>query len=225
MLSARGDHDRRRVTPALAGTAVALLLLTGCQGSGEPTAEETRVRPSSSAAPTTAEASPSASASAAPEPSPASSAGPAANIPVPVKPALADENSVEGLEAFTEYWLELFSYGYETNDWAPFDSVTDPGCNTCSNVRAAVGDVYESEGWIAGGETNLTNFHTDFVMNTEGSFNAIAEVVQSDSQVYLKSGELDSDDPRSAPRVNTIFAVYMDESWRMLDFGAPEGTE
>src|SRR5215217_3137087 len=161
-----------------AGAAIVLMLLTGCQGDGDPSANETQSPPSSTSAPPTTEASPSATASSSPEPSPASSAGPAANIPVPVKPALADENSKEGLEAFTKYWLELFSYGYETNDWAPFEAVTDPGCRTCANVMSAVSQVYTSGGWIVGGTTKATDFSTDFAVNTQGSISAIVQVEQ-----------------------------------------------
>jgi hypothetical protein len=39
---------------------------------------------------------------------PADAKGRAQNVPVPVKPALADKNTKEGLEAFTKYWYELW---------------------------------------------------------------------------------------------------------------------
>lgn len=218
---------RQRGAPAVAGALVALVLLTGCQGEADPPASQPSAPavPSAEAVVTEAPASPSVSPSAAPSPaSPASSLGPAANLPVPVKPALADENSAEGLEAFTEYWFELFSYGYETNDWAPFEEVTDPGCGTCANVMTAVGKVFDSGGWIAGGRTEVTDFSTDFAVNTQGSINAIVLVEQGASQVYLKSGEIESDDPESDPTANVIFVVFDNGQWRMLDFGAPEGT-
>ncbi|MBG6223569.1 hypothetical protein IWX63_000117 [Arthrobacter sp. CAN_A2] len=174
---------------------------------------------------TTAEASTPASVSAAPEPSPASSAGPATNIPVPAKPALADENSAEGLEAFTEYWLELFSYGYETNDWAPFDEVTDPRCGTCSTVSSAVRNVYESGGWVSGGDSRVMSFVSDFQINTQGSIGSYVEVVQGESRIYSASGNVVEETPEGTAKFKATFSAYLDGRWVMLDFGAPEGTE
>lgn len=207
----------------MAAAAVVLMLVTGCQGDAEPSASGTSDSASPSVDSTTAEAS--ASASSSPQPSPASSLGPAVNLPVPVKPALADENSKEGLEAFTRYWLELLSYGYETNDWASFQAVTDPACATCSNVTSSVQRVFGSGGWIIGGETRASDFSTDFVLNTQGSVSAVVQVEQDASQVYAGSGLLESDDPASDSRVNVIFADYRNGDWFMMDFGAPEGTE
>ncbi|THJ66216.1 hypothetical protein E8P82_09440 [Arthrobacter echini] len=202
---------------------MSILLLAGCTGSVDSSDGPTSDVSSSQAPSAGATSSPTASASAAPEPSPASSAGPAVNIPVPVKPALADENSAEGLEAFTEYWFELFSYGYETNDWAPFDAVTDPGCRTCAKTREVVADYYANGGWMDGGKFELLDFGTDLQMNTSGSFQAYAEYRQADLIYYDPTG---SATPADAPEssVNAIFALYEDDAWYMLDFGKPEGT-
>ncbi|MHA7285022.1 DUF6318 family protein [Arthrobacter sp. MDT3-44] len=199
------------------------MLLTGCQGDGDPSANETQSPPSSTSAPTTAEASPSATASPSPEPSPASSAGPAANIPVPVKPALADENSKEGMEAFTKYWLELFSYGYETNDWAPFEAVTDPGCRTCNQTRQVVQDYYAGGGWMSGGEFQLIDFGTDFRINTSGSIQGFVNYQQTDIMYYQNDGN-NSESEAPGASVNVTFSLYEGDSWVMLDFGRPEGT-
>lgn len=210
--------------PALAGPVIAAMVLTGCQGGADPSASPTP-EPSVSAASASASASASAPASSSPAPSPASSAGPAANIPVPVKPPLADENSAEGLEAFTEYWFELFSYGYETNDWAPFETVTDPRCETCSNVISAVRDVYADGGWVSGADSEVISFISDFRLNTQGSIGSFVEVVQGESVTYSSSGRITTEVPKGERVVNAIFAAYLDGRWVMLDFGAPEGSE
>jgi hypothetical protein len=217
-----------RVAPVLTAATVAMVLLSGCQTDPDPAATQTAGQPSSSSSPASTDASASASASAsAPassEPSPASSAGPAANLPVPVKPALADENSAEGLEAFTKYWFELFSYGYETNDWVPFEAVTDPGCGTCTNVVAAVKRVYESGGWVVGAKSDITGYSTDFRANTQGSVSSFVEVVQGRTATFAGPGELRGDDPKKPPSTNVTFTLFDQDKWLMLDFGPPEGT-
>ncbi|MFJ6002629.1 DUF6318 family protein [Arthrobacter sp. NPDC092385] len=198
------------------------MLLTGCQGDGDPTANQPSDEVPSSSAPTVEPAS-TPTASATPEPSPASSAGPAANIPVPVKPALADQNSAEGLEAFTRYWFELFSYGYETNDWVPYEAVTDPGCRTCAQTKQVVGDFYADGGWMGGGEFRIIDFGTDFRLNTSGSIQSFVNYQQADLIYYQKDGTNTLGEAPDAS-VNVLFSLYRDDAWVVLDFGKPEGT-
>lgn len=203
------------------------LLMTGCQGdasppgptAGETSASVTDPTTSPSPTPTTSPSEP-----ATPEPTAASSDGPAANIPVPEKPALADENSVEGLEAFTEYWFELFSYGYITNNWDEFLDITDSGCGTCANVVQGVQEQFVSGGWVAGGEAEVLNFSTDFEQNTAGSINSFVEVGQGEVTMFSQSGEVVGASPRSEPNIDVTIAIYEQDGWIMLDFGSPEGT-
>ncbi|MBG6216826.1 hypothetical protein IWX75_001270 [Arthrobacter sp. CAN_A6] len=159
-----------------------------------------------------------------PEPTPASSDGPAANLPVPVKPPLADENTKEGLEAFTRYWFELFNYGYATNDWTTFDAVTDPGCGTCANIKEEVAVRYGSEGWIVGGAVKVNSIASDFVQNIYGSYNSFVEIEQSSLSYFGSNGILESTSDALPQTVNTSIAVFDAGRWVMLDFGAPEGT-
>ncbi|MHA7146138.1 DUF6318 family protein [Arthrobacter sp. TmT3-37] len=217
-----GARSRERGTPALAGAVIAVMLLTGCQGDGDPSANQTTAKASSPAAPTTG--GPTPTAPVAPEPSPASSAGPAANVPVPVKPALADENSKEGLEAFTKYWFELFSYGYETNDWAAYDEVTDPGCQTCANLTGQVRDLYAEGGWIEGGLVRLNSVQTEYIKNTAGSINSFVDLEQ-DSLIYYDQEGSEINRSEALPStINVTIALWSESHWIMLDFGSPEGT-
>lgn len=227
MFLVRADaHGRRRrgVPPLLAGAAVAVLLLSGCQGDPDPSVQPSSDPSSSSSTAPSGSAAPSVSASAGPEPSPASSAGPAANIPVPVKPALADENSAKGLEAFTKYWFELFSYGYETNDWAPFEAVTDPGCRTCDKYVEIVRGVYSNGQYIKGGKFAIDDFSTDFALNTQGSIQAFVSNGQSDITFYSSDGTRIRTDQAPDSVIDVIFAAYSEGGWLLLDYGKPEGT-
>lgn len=209
----------------MAGSVIALMLLTGCQAEADPSATETPDKPSSSAAPTTAEPSASASAPLTPEPSPASSAGPAVNIPVPVKPALADENSAEGLEAFTKYWLELLSYSYVTNEWSVFEEETDPGCRTCASIKSAVNELYGQGRWLRGAEVNMISFDTAFEPTISGSVTAYVENQQSQIDYFDKDGSIVRTVPKQEPPAfDVVNALYEQGSWVVLDYGAPEGT-
>lgn len=219
------SNVRRRVVPMVAGSAVMLMALTGCQGSDDPSATETPDAPSQSAS-----ASPSASATptapSTPEPSPASSLGPAANIPVPVKPALADENTAEGLEAFTEYWFELLSYGYATNDWAELDRLTDPGCRTCASIKAAVVELYGQGRWVRGADVAVVSFDTTFEKTTSGAVQAYVENQQSEIIYFETDGTILRIVPeQDPPAFDVVNALYQDDEWILLDYGAVEGTK
>nr|WP_281171258.1 DUF6318 family protein [Arthrobacter castelli] len=159
-----------------------------------------------------------------PEPTPASSTGPAAHIPVPEKPALADKNTKAGLKAFTKWWLELFSYGYVTNDWKKFWAVTDPGCKTCTNITGRIQEQYSPGGWMKGGTLTLVDHFTKFEENTAGSINSFARVRQDSITYFDSSGkEVGESEPVSA-KLFSVIAFYHEDHWIMLDFGSPEGT-
>ncbi|TDK27720.1 hypothetical protein E2F48_00850 [Arthrobacter crusticola] len=143
---------------------------------------------------------------------------------MPTKPALADENSKEGLEAFTRYWFELFNYGYATNDWKAFDQVTDPACGTCRNVLTAVNDHYKSGGWIVGGEAEVRSFTTDFVPNIEGSISSFVEVDQAAAMTISQDGTMEGQTKARQESIDVVIALWEDGRWVMLDFGPPEGT-
>lgn len=221
MVSVR-EQGRRRAAPLLASAAVAtMFLLSGCQGDAEPNAGETVTgQESPSSAPTAV----ATTAPATPEPSPASSAGPAVNIPLPVKPALADENSAEGLEAFTEYWFELFSYGYQTNDWVEFQAVTDAGCQTCVKYVQVVEGIYDNNQYISGGDFFLDEFNTDFIPNTEGSIRSFVTNRQEDITFYSSGGAEIRTDIAPDAVLDVTFSSYIDDQWVLLDYGKPEGT-
>jgi hypothetical protein len=224
MFSVRAG-GRRRGAAASVGAIVALVLLTGCQADAGPSADEAPDPPSSSAAATPAETSTSASASSSPEPLPASSVGPAADLPVPVKPALADENSKEGLEAFTRYWFELLSYSYLADDWSKFDEETDGGCRTCLSIKAAVNELYSQGRWLRGAEVKVISFDTAFEVTTTGSVTAYVGNQQSKIEYFDRDGSVIKTVPmQDPPAFDVINALYEDGHWVILDYGAPEGT-
>ncbi|WP_275450785.1 DUF6318 family protein [Arthrobacter sp. H41] len=212
-----------RIRLPIAATSVAgVLFLTGCQAADpgvgsvpSPTTAQAETPPPTAAVST---------APAVPEPTPASSDGPAANLPVPVKPPLADENTKEGLEAFTRYWFELFNYGYATNDWTAFDAETDPGCRTCASIRSAVGEVYSDGRWIGGAEFSVVGFTSPFEMNTSGSISSFVETEQGAVTYFDADGSELSTDIASEGTVEVVIALFDEGSWLMLDYGQPEGT-
>lgn len=205
-----------RVACALAGAAFSVLVLTGCQGSpGVAQAPTNSESPSASAA-----ASDTPSAAPSPSPSPASAAGPAVNIPVPEKPALADENTIEGLEAFTEWWFELLNYAQATNDFEPLWAVTDSGCKTCTNFQEFVFSAYEDDGWIVGGDLAVETFDSNFESTADGTVDSYVSTTQSALTVRDDEGAIEEEfEAFSEPKVGLGIAAFDSGTWRMYDYG------
>ena len=104
-MTSRTCISERLRLPLVSAVAVSVIALSGCSGGGDPQAGPTATAVVSPAQP--ASATPSATPTPKPTPvyKPADAKGRAQNVPVPVKPALADKNTKEGLEAFTKYWF------------------------------------------------------------------------------------------------------------------------
>jgi hypothetical protein len=144
------------------------------------------------------------------------------NIPVPEKPALADENSVEGLEAFTKWWFELGNYAVQTGDVEPWVSKTDPGCANCSNLVDSVKRSHAEGGWVVGGAIKVESFGTDFKENTQGSVSSFITISQNASSYYDADGIVIEELPaRNEAVVRELIAEHHGHEWVMLDFGSP----
>ncbi|MEV7604155.1 DUF6318 family protein [Paenarthrobacter sp. NPDC089322] len=120
----------------------ALLVLSGCQGGGwqggtpSGTATETGSTTASPTLSATGTPVPVSSASAVYKPADAN--GKAENVPVPVMPELAKENSKEGLEAFIRYWYAQLSYSYETGYTESLRSIFSPTCALCRALTEGI---------------------------------------------------------------------------------------
>jgi hypothetical protein len=197
------------------------LSLTACEGvtptpTNEPSAAQT---PSMT---------PSAEPSVEPtaervEPTPASSDAPAANLPVPALPAGANEQSREGLEAFTAHWLDLLSYSYEANNLEPLRAVSDPACTFCKDAETSMAQIYQMA-WALGGETTLTDFNTDFTPDTTGAYTA--NVTTTQAEIFYFSGEGWLGSSESKPNTpHTVTARFTGDGWQLIDYTTPATAE
>ena len=145
--------SRSRVGRSSAAAALVIgcaLALSGCNSGGSP-------GPGSTSSQMAAE-TPTASATATPTPTPtavykpADATGPAQNVPVPVLPEVAKTETKEGLEAFTRYWFELLSYGYETGDTERLSALSGPDCLFCKGLVENIETSWSDGKWISGGQ-------------------------------------------------------------------------
>ncbi|MPY11205.1 DUF6318 family protein [Arthrobacter bussei] len=226
------SRARSSVLALALGVALSLTACDGPAGTGDEPREAgattatatATASPDPSTAPATAPPDASAQPTAArAEPRPASSAAPAANLPIPAVPAEADEESREGLEAFTSHWLSLLSYSYEANDLEPLRAVSDPACTFCADAETAMAQIYQL-GWALGGATTLADFSTDFAPDAAGTYTA--EITTTQAEIFYFSGEGWLGSSEASPNSpHTVTARYVDGAWQLIGYTAPPVTE
>ncbi|WP_427018303.1 DUF6318 family protein [Pseudarthrobacter sp. P1] len=155
-----------------------------------------------------------ATPTAAPVYKPADATGPAQNVPVPVKAALADEFSKAGIEEFSKYWYETLSYAYETGDMSPMEAITDPGCSTCANVKEVVTGWHSEGRWLVGGKMEVFRVQSDYVAQSNGTYQAIAFVQQGGVDYYNADGTIHKSAPTTKPITDIFVARYSDGHWK-----------
>lgn len=195
------------------------VLLSGCQGGPAPSTQpsessSTTASPATSAPVPTASATPSAPAAY----KPADAEGKAENVPVPVMPELAKENSKAGLEAFIGYWYATYSYATETGDLGAWSQSTDVTTVSGAAYKKAVELNYAKGRWVVGGRITTPVIEVLWQEGLETQ-SAKVQVLQEQIQYFDADG---SSGQQQTPEFNTAEAVkatYRGNSWQVIDNG------
>ena len=207
-----------RLSSAMLSSILAAVLLSGCQGgspgTGSSETHTTTASPTSSASSPAASATPSSSGAY----KPADAQGKAQNVPVPVMPELAKENSKAGLEAFIGYWYATYSYATETGDLGPWSQSTDVTTVSGAAYKKAVELNYTKGRWVVGGRitTPVIEVLWQEGLNTQS---AKVQVLQEQILYFDADG---SSGQQGTPEFNTAEAVkatYRGNSWQVTDNG------
>lgn len=214
-MTSRTPISGRMRLSAISFVAVSVLALSGCSN-GDP-------QGGSSAGPTSsgsqsASVTPSASPTPKPVYKPADAKGRAQNVPVPVKPALADKNSKEGLEAFAKYWFQALSYAYETGDTRLMESASGPNCLFCNGLRDNVKNAWQDKKWIVGGKIQTPSIKAQFSPGKK-SQQATVQVIQQEIAIYKARGTRSQDVTRASNVGSQAVASFDSTGWTMTDLG------
>ncbi|WP_026548368.1 DUF6318 family protein [Paenarthrobacter nicotinovorans] len=209
--------------PRTAALAVGLaLLLTGCQG-GTPPGAQTSESGSTTASPTSSSAVPAASAtSSAPSPSavykPADAKGKAQNVPVPVMPELAKENSKAGLEAFIGYWYAQQNYAMETGDQTSWSQLSAAECQTCKRIEKGISDSHINGRWSVGGSISIPVIESTWANGTANQ-QAMVQVIQEQIDYYNADGTLGRASEAATNSAFGLLATHGSNGWTVTDLG------
>ncbi|MDQ4502735.1 DUF6318 family protein [Sinomonas sp. ASV322] len=199
----------RRAFRALLPTALLALLLplSGCGGA--PQADGPSVSGSQGSTPTPD-----------PRPTPASSKGPARNLPRPVLPEAAKQNTKEGFAAFTQYWFDTVTYGLETGDSSALREISLPDCQMCNGYIEQSDKVKQGIGWHVGPRWTVSTFTSDMSVDPYKQALGYFFLTESPSEDYDRSGRLTERlEPERDTHPKAIYAVHKDGRWLAAQAG------
>ncbi len=188
---------RRKLAASLAALALGLTL-AGCGNSNDPEPGDTATSTSADggSSPTVSETGDgsSDSPSSSPDPSasgdwwpeqpetmatgqefpddfePATLEHPARNVPKPVMPEEAKQETEAGAQAFLDYRTDAVWYAFQTGDTSLVREVTADSCEQCFSQFDSIDNVYSKGGWMAGGYERSEILSDSFVRGSNGIY-------------------------------------------------------
>lgn len=216
-MTSRTSISGRLRLSAISFLAVSTLALSGCSNGDGPKTGDPSAGPTSSA---TQSASVTPSASPTPKPTPvykpADAKGRAQNVPVPVKPPLADKNSKEGLEAFAKYWYSLLSYGFETGDLAAWSKISSSSCVFCNTLKNSVAVGYKEGRWQVGGRLTTPSVEVRFKPGA-ASQQVVIQVIQEATHYYKADKTVGRKPASGSNTASVVQAIYSGGKWVISD--------
>ena len=210
-----------RVRQAVAALAFAVLLC-GCQGSITPGSPASPTG-TTTATPTSSASSPIAlpgSATTETAPAlykPADAKGKAQNVPVPVMPDLAKENSKAGLEAFIGYYYAIKNYANETGDIRELSALNSPECAACSKLLKGTTDSYVNGRWMVGGRIQIPTMELDW--KADGTSHMAKVQLIQDAIAYYNSDGTEGRPSSAATNSAFVFVARFQTSWKVVEIG------
>jgi len=199
------------------------VVLSGCQSATTP-GSEASLTSSTATAPTSGATPPEAPPLAATDAAtpaiykPADAQGKAQNVPVPVMPELAKENSKAGLEAFIGYWYATFSLATETGDLEPWSHITVLSSPVAAAYVKAIERNYSQGRWMVGGRVSTPVID---IVWTEGASvqEARVQVIQTEAH-YFNADGIEGRAPTPSTNIaEAVFSKFGEGSWVVTDNG------
>ncbi|MEX5297244.1 DUF6318 family protein [Kocuria sp. CPCC 205292] len=192
------------VGTAIGGAALAALLLAGCG-----TDDDGAAASPSSAAPSASTTAAAPGPAATPDAYvPASLDGPAQNVPKPVMPDLAREESREGAQAFLDYWSDAKWYAYQTGDTSYARAIISARCEVCMGELDEIENLYGSNAWAINGRETIEVLENQFLRAADGIYKP-AVTAEYDGIHLVDAGEVIHEEPPKSDAVET-FLVFLD---------------
>lgn len=199
-----------------AAVVMAVSLLTACGPTGDdPDDDPSGSAPVSGSASSASEAAAEKTPGADGEYVEASADGPAQNVPKPEKPALADEESYEGAQAFLDYLADARAYAWQTGDTSLIREITAEECESCTEEYDEIDGLYEGGGWASAGRDEINLLDKDMPVNSYGFPAPRAEVGYEGMTKWSSSGDVTEKSPPIEAKENILYIhmEFLDQQW------------
>lgn len=229
---------RRKFAASLAALALGLTL-AGCNDTPDPEPEDTATSAggSSSPSPEASDGGASDSQSSSPDPSasgdwwpeqpetmatgqefpddyePATLEHPARNVPKPVMPEEAKQETEAGAQAFLDYRTDAVWYAFQTGDTSLARVVTSDSCENCIDQFNRIDDVYSDGGWIAGGYEDGRILEGGFIQGADGLYSLPVETNSSGVKVTDGDRLISQQHPFSTAEGFNVNIIFKDGKW------------
>lgn len=197
---------------SVGGLLLAALLLTGC-GTEDDDAAASPSSATSTGVPVDNSPSPSSAPGSDATPAdyvPASLDGPAQNVPKPVMPDLAREESREGAQAFLDYWSDAMWYAYQTGDTSYARDIVSVSCEVCLEELSEVEQVYKGNQWLTGGRQIFKLQDPVVQRAADGVYKPLVKYKNDEVQLINDNEVIDTVPPD--PNFEKPLQVYMDHT-------------
>jgi hypothetical protein len=211
---------------SVGGVLLAALLLTGC-GTED---DDAAAAPSSSASTGfPADSSPPSAPGSGATPVdyvPASLEGPAQNVPKPVMPDLAREESREGAQAFLDYWSDAMWYAYQTGDTSYARDIISQHCDVCMDQLGLLEEIYDSGAWAIGGRESVAIQEPTITPAADGVYKPIVSGTAEGAKL-IEAGQVTLDVPPDygVDDPHIIYLDYVQEEWVYISAANLPGTK
>lgn len=202
------------VGASIGGAVLAAVLLAGCGAGSDDVA-------ASSSGAVSADPSAGTPTTTAPTPGttpadyvPASLEGPAQNVPEPVMPELAKEESRDGAQAFLDYWSDAMWYAYQTGDTSYAREIISPACEVCVEELDEVEQAYKGGQWLTGGRQMFDLQESALIEASDGVYKPVVKYRNDEVQLIESNNVLDTvtaDANFEEPL--QVYLDYSDKSW------------
>ncbi len=204
---------------AVALVSISLMSVTACSGGGAPSPGSPPADSQTPSATSTPSATPTPTASY----KPADATGKAQNVPVPVLPEAAKAETKAGLEAFARYWFSLLSYGYETGNTGPLESVTSPACSPCGTAKRDIIPWHQDGRWLIGGQITTPAVETTFSAGADGIYKVAVQVHQVPLTYVRADGSVAQKGEQKDDTGNLLLIAFRKKAWHVEDVGSIVG--
>ncbi|MUN62996.1 hypothetical protein GMA12_07550 [Kocuria sediminis] len=143
---------------------------------------------------------------------PASLDGPAQNVPKPVMPALAREESREGAQAFLDYWSDAMWYAYQTGDTSYARDITSSACEACLAELDELDSVYDDGSWAIGARESLTIEQAELFEAGDGVYKPVVVYVREPGQLVSDAG-VQLNAPGEPGDKSVLYMDFAEQGW------------